>query len=253
VVQSNCASAYRNTWMDGWIDRSNPLELELSTTCGCQWIQMRPCEGHWKLPEGCFCCYCRPFPVCKLDWPNIEFGGLFLQTSKALFQSFQSISYYRFRRLLASLGPPASCCGDPGLKAGLFSGFLASALRSVISKLNLQGMQFSGDHTRIESSFGFKESFSCLIPSGVLMRTLWRFDCSSRTVTPFPLDSGASTPTSMTHLHCLSLLLQDGSESLVDASVSPFPGITLMSTQLPSLLSSAWTSILILLMLHWKE
>jgi len=29
-----------------------------------------------------------------------------------------------FKRLLASLGPPASCCGDPGLQAGLLSGFV---------------------------------------------------------------------------------------------------------------------------------
>jgi len=38
---------------------------------------MRPLECHWKLPDGCFCCYCRPFPVGELDWPYIECMGLF--------------------------------------------------------------------------------------------------------------------------------------------------------------------------------
>jgi len=52
--------------------------------------------------------------------------------------------FYRFNLLLASLGPPASCCGEPGLEAGLLSGFTASC--SVISISNYQGMQFSGDH-----------------------------------------------------------------------------------------------------------
>ena len=90
---------------------------------------------------------------------------------------------------------------------------------------------------------------------------MWRFDCSSHTVTPFPLDSGASSCILISHLPCLSLLLPEGSESLDEASVLPLvslDGITLMSMELPSLLLSsapAWMSILmlILLMLHWKS
>jgi len=38
---------------------------------------MRPLEGHLELPDGCSGCYCRPFAVGKLDWPNIEAVGLF--------------------------------------------------------------------------------------------------------------------------------------------------------------------------------
>jgi len=62
-----------------WSGSINPIpfELDLSTTCGCQLIQMRPLECHWKLPDGCFCCYCRPFPVRRLDWPNIGSVSLF--------------------------------------------------------------------------------------------------------------------------------------------------------------------------------
>ena len=43
---------------------------------------MRPLEWHWKLPDGCFCCYCSPFPVGELDWPNIEGVGLFSRNSR---------------------------------------------------------------------------------------------------------------------------------------------------------------------------
>jgi len=38
---------------------------------------MRPLEGHWELPDGCFCCCCRPFPVGKLDGPLIGSVSLF--------------------------------------------------------------------------------------------------------------------------------------------------------------------------------
>jgi len=58
----------------------------------------------------------------------------------------------------------------------------------------------------------------------------------------------------MTQRLSLSLLLQEGSESLDEASVSVFPGITLMSTELSSLLVfSLWISMLILLMFHFEE
>jgi len=64
--------------------------------------------------------------------------------------------FYPFNLLLVSLGPPASCCGEPGLEAGLLSGFASSLrLRSVISISNFHRMQFSGDQTHIVSSFGF--------------------------------------------------------------------------------------------------
>jgi len=151
---------------------------------------------------------------------------------------------YRFNLLLASLGPPASCCGEPGLEDGLFSGFTAS--RSCISISNFHDMQFSGDQTRIVSSFGFTDSCFCSTSSGVYIQTLWRFDCSIRTVTPFAwlidvalFGRGVSTRISIMQVLSLSLLQQDGSEfeSLDGDSVSAFPGITLMSTELSSLLA----------------
>ena len=75
---------------------------------------------------------------------------------QALFFQVDLVLVYRFSLLLASLGPPASCCGDPGLDAGLFSGFASS--RGVISISNFQGMQQDGSQTRIVSSFGFTAS-----------------------------------------------------------------------------------------------
>jgi len=45
---------------------------------------MRPLECHWKLPEGCFCCYCRPFSVGELDWPVIEVVALFREIPDGL-------------------------------------------------------------------------------------------------------------------------------------------------------------------------
>jgi len=113
---------------------------------------MRPLECHWKLLEGCSCCYCRPFPVGKPDWPVIGSVGLFREIQgpvPILPTRSRTRRFYRFNILLASLGPPASCCGEPGLEAGLLSGFTAS--RSVISISNFQGMQFSGDQIRIVS------------------------------------------------------------------------------------------------------
>jgi len=69
-----------------------------------------------------------------------------------------------------------------------------------------------------------------------------------QTATPFaPLyvpDRGVSTLTSIIHLRSLSWLLQEGSESLDDASVSPrlsLTGIILTSTELSSLLLSDWS------------
>ena len=38
---------------------------------------MRPLESHLELPDGCSCCYCRPFAVGKLDEPNKGSVGLF--------------------------------------------------------------------------------------------------------------------------------------------------------------------------------
>jgi len=38
---------------------------------------MRPLESRLELPDGCPCCFCRPFAVGKLDWPNVEAVGLF--------------------------------------------------------------------------------------------------------------------------------------------------------------------------------
>ena len=37
---------------------------------------MRPLESHLELPDGCSCCYCRPFAVGKLDGPSIGSVGL---------------------------------------------------------------------------------------------------------------------------------------------------------------------------------
>ena len=130
---------------------------------------------------------------------------------------------------------------------------MASASRSWISISNFQGMQFAGDQTQIESSFGFTESFCCSISSRVCIRTLWRLGCRSRTVTPLAwlidlaLGRGVSTRISITQVLSLSLLLQEGSESLDGDSVSAFPGIALMSTELSSLLLFLfWMSMLIL-------
>ena len=117
---------------------------------------MRPLGSHWKLPEGCFWCCCRPFSVGELDGPYIEFVSLLFREIQALFFQVDLVLVYRFNLLLASLGPPASCCGDPGLDAGLFSGFASS--RGVISISNFQGMQQDGSQTRIVSSFGFTAS-----------------------------------------------------------------------------------------------
>ena len=121
LVQSECASAYRNTWMD----RFKALELELSTTWGCWSIQMRPLEGHLELPDGCPCCYCRPFPVVDLDGPNIEALRGFREIPRALFQSFQLVSYYQsqgsslflfryssFCLVFSSVKGPKSCSGS---------------------------------------------------------------------------------------------------------------------------------------------
>jgi len=137
---------------------------------------------------------------------------------------------------------------------------MASASRSWISISNFQGMQFAGDQTQIESSFGFTESFCCSISSRVCIRTLWRLGCRSRTVTPLAwlidlaLGRGISTRILMMQHLSLSLLLQEGSESFDKASVSWFPGTTLMLTELSSLLLFSFRmSTLTLLMLHLNE
>ena len=45
---------------------------------------MRPLDCHWKLPDGCFCCCCRPFPVSELDWPVSGSVGLFREMPRRI-------------------------------------------------------------------------------------------------------------------------------------------------------------------------
>jgi len=78
------------------MDRSKAALFRAVCYCRRRSIQMRPLEGHWKLPEGCFCCYCRPFPVGKLDWPVIGSVSLFswnsrLCSNSVLYSSILSI------------------------------------------------------------------------------------------------------------------------------------------------------------------
>jgi len=95
----------------------------------------------------------------------------------------------------------------------------------------------------------------------VYVLTLWRFDWSTRTVTPFlpGLESGASTPISMMQRLSLSPVEGSDCESLDDASVSWFPGITRTKMELSLLLLSLLllslisVSLLLLLMLHLNE
>jgi len=163
LVQSNCASAYRNTWMDGSID---PNQLIWSS---------QPLEDANRFRRGLL----RVTGSFRMD-ASVAVVGLFLLANliglilglwacfakfQALFQFFQTDRVYQFNLLLASLGPPASCCGDPGLEAGRLSGFTAS--RSCTSISNFQGMQLSGDHTWIASSFGLTEFCFCSTSSRV--------------------------------------------------------------------------------------
>jgi len=112
--------------IDGWMDSKAALSRAVCY-CRRRSIQMRPLEGHWKLPEGCFCRYCRPFPVGKLDWPNVGSVSLFREIQGSVPIRSRTRRFYQFNLLLASLGPPASCCGQPALDAGLLSGLMGLA------------------------------------------------------------------------------------------------------------------------------
>jgi len=99
LVRSKCASAYSLEYID-W---SKPLDLEQSTTWGRWSIQVRPIGCHWSFLTECSCCYCRPFPVGKLDWPVIGSVGLFSRNSRPCSNSSNSVSYL----LILSIQPPA--------------------------------------------------------------------------------------------------------------------------------------------------
>jgi len=204
---------------------------------------MRPLECHWKLPDGCFCCFCRPFPVRRLDWPNNGSVSLFREILEELDLPIQ-INLILLIQLSTRLSG-SSCFLLLGSWSRSWSlEWVDSVLCSCISISNFQGMQFNGDHTRTKSSLGFKESFFCSTSSGVQIRTLWRLDSSSRIVTPLAwlidlaCGRGISTWISIMQVLSLSLLSLEGSEfeSLDEDSVSWLPGITLMSTELSSLL-----------------
>jgi len=134
LVRSECASAYRNTWIDVWIDLKH-LIWSSSTNVEADRFQrgLLTVTGSFRMDAS--------VAAVGLSLSEDLIGLLlrlwayFSRNPKGSVPT-RSLLVYRFNLLLASLGPPASCCGDPGLEAGLLSWFASSRSRSVISISN---------------------------------------------------------------------------------------------------------------------